>query len=199
MGILIKAIMYLDIFILVVLLYAIWKGWTHGLLRELVSTLGFIAGLVIACLCYGTLGEYLAVGGTQVNIITSLIAFFLLWIVAPIALGGVATVITSALNKIGFISLPNRLGGVAVSLVKYAVLLSVVLNVMQGLHILSPERQAGSHLLEPVTSITQRMARAAVSKATTAFQNDTIEKNDTIWVDVSRKPASTPLTNPSAR
>lgn len=179
--------MYLDIFIVVVMLYALWKGWTHGLLRELVSLLGFIGGLIIACLCYSSLGEYLAVSGTQVNIITSIIAFFLLWIIVPIALGTVATVITKALSHIGILSLPNHLGGAVVSIAKFLLLMSFVLNVMQGLRILSPERQEGSHLLAPVTAITGLLTHSVVQAATTKTITDTIQENDTVWVDVSHK------------
>ena len=179
--------MYIDLFIVVVVLYALWKGWTHGLLRELVSLLGFIGGLIIACLCYSSLGEYLAVSGTQANIITSIIAFFLLWIIAPIALGAVATVMTKALNHIGLISVPNRIGGAAVSIAKYLLLMSFVLNVMQGLRIMSPERQEGSRLLAPVTAITGLLSHSVVQAATTKTINDTIQENDTVWVDVSKK------------
>ena len=179
--------MYIDIFIIVVVLYAFWKGWTHGLLRELVSTLGFIVGLIVACLCYSSLGEYLAVSGTQINIVTSVIAFFLLWIVVPIVLGAVATVITKALNHIGLLSLPNRIGGALVSIAKYLLLMSFVLNVMQGLRILSPDRQEGSRLLAPVTAITDLLSHSVVEAATTRTTNDTIQQNDPVWVDVSKK------------
>lgn len=177
--------MYLDCFIVIVLLYALWKGWNNGLLRELVSSLGFIAGLVIACLFYGTLGEHLAVGGSKLNMFSSIVAFFLLWIIAPIVLGTVATVVTKALNRLTLISLPNRLAGMGVSVLKYLLFMSLALNVMDSLHILNSDRKDGSHLLEPVSAFTGLLAHSVMDAAAPiVVQNDTVRQNDTIWVEV---------------
>lgn len=178
--------MYLDIFIIVVMLYALWKGWSNGFLKELVSLLGFIVGLVIACMFYAQLGKYLSADGSSLNILTSIVAFFVIWIIVPIALGTVATVITKVLNRLGAISLPNRLGGMAVSVAKYLLLMSLVLSAMHSLGILSRERQESSHLFEPVTSVTGLLARSVMSSIQPRqVQNDTITSNDTIWVEVN--------------
>lgn len=176
--------MYLDIFIAVVAVYALWKGWLNGMLRELVSTLGFIAGLIVACLCYSLLGKYLAVNGTKINIITSIIAFFLLWIIVPISLGAVATSLTKGLKRIGSLSVLNRIGGALVSMAKYLLLMSFVLSIMQGLGILSKERQEDSRLLGPVTAVTTLFTHSVVEAATTTTINNTEVQTDTIWVDV---------------
>lgn len=177
--------MYLDIFIIVVMLYALWKGWGNGFLKELVSLLGFIVGLVIACMFYGHLGKYLSADGSSLNIMTSIVAFFLLWIIVPIALGTVATIITKVINRIGVISLPNRLGGMAVSAGKYLLLISLVLSAMHSLGILSRERQESSHLFAPVTSFTGLLSHSVMSSMQPRqIQSDTITSNDTIWVEV---------------
>lgn len=178
--------MFLDIFVIVLTLYAIWKGWNNGLLRELVSTLGFLGGFIIAILCYKTIGKYLAVNGSEVNMLTSIVAFLLLWVVSPIVLGTVATLFTKALNHLKFISLPNRLGGAAISLFKYILLMSLVLNMMSFLHILSEERKQDSMLLEPITSVTGLLAHGVSNAMSpTVVQNDTITQSDTVWIDVS--------------
>lgn len=177
--------MYIDIFIIVILLFAIWKGWENGFLHELVSSLGFILGLIVACLCYRYVGQYLTVNGTSTNIITSIIAFFGLWIIAPIALGTVATSITKILNKLPLLSLPNRIGGMFVSGFKYLLLLSLALNVMSAIHILNPKRAEGSRLMEPTTSVTKLLTRSVTQAVTPhTIQHDTIQQNDTVWIEV---------------
>ena len=70
--------MTLDIFIIAILLWAGFNGWKKGLLKELISMGGFLLGLIIAATCYSTLGEYLAVNGSQVNMLTSIVAFLIL-------------------------------------------------------------------------------------------------------------------------
>ena len=173
--------MYLDIFILIVALYAVWKGWSHGFLKELVSLLGFFAGLLVAALCYQYLGEYLTVTGSQVNMITSVVAFLILWIVVPMVLGVGATLITKVLNRTLIIGTLNHIGGVAVSVLKYGILLSCALNVMGSLHILNPERTVGSQLYEPVKQISLSALSTVSDKMQAEPEN---EKNDTVWIDV---------------
>ena len=128
----------IDLFILVLMIWAAFNGWRNGFIKEVVSSVGFLAGLLIAATCYSTFGEYLAVTGTESNMFTSVVAFFLLWIVVPIVLGLVANILTKALKGMQ-LGLPNSILGALVSLVKYVVLISCVLNVMQALHILNEE------------------------------------------------------------
>lgn len=178
--------MYLDIFVLVVAVYAIWKGWSNGFLKEMVNMLGFILGLIVASTCYSTLGEYLKVEGSTLNMLTSIAAFLILWIIVPIGLGAAATILTKTLNRMGFISLPNRIGGVLVNIIKYALLLSLVLNMMSTLNILNDERKENSICYEPLTGITKYLAHSAFDAVVpTVAQHDTIIQNDTVWIDVT--------------
>ena len=186
--------MYIDIFILVVALWAVVNGWRNGFLKELTSGIGWLIGLLIAATCYSYLGKYLTIEGTEVNVATNVIAFFILWILVPIVLGFAATVLTSTLKTLK-LNLPNRLFGVLVSLIKYVVLLSCALYVMNGLQILDAERTEGSVLYEPTknaVSTTFKMLgwdkkipnsgnQAADGKRTYDF-----EPGDTIWVDMTK-------------
>ena len=174
--------MYLDIFVVVVALYALWKGWSHGFLKELVSLLGFFAGLLVAALCYRYLGTHLTVTGTRFNMITSIVAFLLLWIVLPMTLGVVATVISKAVNHILVIGKINRFGGAVVSVVKYAILLSCVFNVMNSLHIANPARIKDSRLYEPVSQITLTAVHGFSSDSLSTAPQPT--EDDTVWIDV---------------
>ena len=146
--------MYLDIFIGIILIFALVRGLMNGFVKELASTIGFLVGLFVAATCYQTLGEYLTVDGSEVNMFTSIVAFLLLWIIVPIIFGLLATLITKALDLTA-LGIANRIGGGILSMVKYLVLLSCVLNVMVSLNILNSERTEGSVMLEPVQFITK--------------------------------------------
>ena len=65
----------LDIFLLIVLLWAIYDGWHDGFVKQLASAVGFLLGLFVAATFYSTLGEYLTVDGSQTNMMTSVVAF----------------------------------------------------------------------------------------------------------------------------
>ena len=153
--------MYLDIFIGIVMVFALVRGMMNGFIKEIASTIGFLLGLLVAATCYETLGEYLTVDGSEVNMFTSIVAFLLLWIIVPIIFGLLATLITKLLNLTG-LGIINRLLGGVLSMAKYLVLLSCVLNVMVSLNILNNERTEGSVMLEPVQFITKfAMERAS--------------------------------------
>ncbi len=173
--------MYIDIFILVIIAWALYNGWKNGLLRELASTVGFFGGLLIAALCYETLGEYLTVTGSEVNMTTSIFAFFLLWIIVPIALGAAASVLTKALKAINLDGINCLLGGV-VSVLKYTLLMSCVFNMMSVLGIMNEERTADSRFYEPTkTLLTLCFNHPIVSE----YLPDT-SMPDTLWVDFLR-------------
>ncbi len=175
--------MYIDLFVGVLLLWAVYSGYRNGLFKELVSTLGILLGLIVAALCYGKLGEYLTVDGSEVNMATSIVAFLLLWIVVPIILGLVASLFTKALDviRLGFL---NRLLGVGVSVVKYALLLSCLLNAMQALHILNEERVKDSMVYEPALALMGK----AFDQVIKPTYHHVIEEThiDTLWVDFSK-------------
>ena len=174
----------IDLFILVLMIWAAFNGWRNGFIKEVVSSVGFLAGLLIAATCYSTFGEYLAVTGTETNMFTSVVAFFLLWIVGPIVLGLVANILTKALTGMQ-LGLPNSILGALVSLVKYVVLISCVLNVMQALHILNEEKTVDSKLYAPVTGVLQWLWENH-GTLMPADEADTL-KNDTVWVDMTNR------------
>ena len=174
----------IDLFILVLMIWAAFNGWRNGFIKEVVSSVGFLAGLLIAATCYSTFGEYLAVTGTESNMFTSVVAFFLLWIVVPIVLGLVANILTKALKGMQ-LGLPNSILGALVSLVKYVVLISCVLNVMQAVHILNEEKTVDSKLYAPVTGVLQWLWENH-GTLMPADEADTL-KNDTVWVDMTNR------------
>lgn len=148
------SVMYIDIFIGVVLLWAVFNGWRQGLLREIVSAGGWIAGIVLAILCYKFLMPYLSVDGSKLNIGTSIVAFLILCIIIPIVLGQVAVVATKTL-KVLHLGWANSLAGAAVSVLKFGVLLSFAFNVMTlpQINLLPEDKTADSRLFSPTVSL----------------------------------------------
>lgn len=175
----------IDLFILIVVVWALFNGWKTGFIKEVTSTIGTLVGLFIAATCYSIFGEYLAVDGSETNMVTSIIAFFLLWIVVPIVLGFVANVVTKSLKGMQ-LGMPNSILGALVSVLKYILILSCVLNVMQSLNILNTEKAESSRLLSPVTGA----VRVFFPKNSTAVSSpDTTQTTtpDTVWVDMTKK------------
>ncbi len=177
----------LDIFILVVLAWAVLSGWRNGLIKEIASAIGFLFGLFIAATCYSTFGSYLAVNGSEGNMITSIAAFFILWICAPIVLGLAANVLTKCFKNT-FIGGINSIGGIVVSVIKFTILLSCILSAMSALHILNEERTADSKLYEPVKGVLSTLVDWAITPKdevnTITPADKAATAGDTIWVDV---------------
>lgn len=184
----------LDLFIIVVLAWAGWRGWRAGLIKEVVSAVGFFAGLLIAAVLYETLGEYLAVNGTESNMVTSLIAFFLLWIVVPIMLGMAGNMLTRFLKgmKLG---IPNSILGALVGVFKFWVLLCCVLYAMGALHILNEERVNESRLYGVVMGPAHLFVHGDAPAADSTEQ----VKADTVWVQMNDSTATQRAATKSVR
>lgn len=178
----------LDIFIIVVILWALFSGWKNGLVKEIASFGGYLFGLFIAATCYSSFGEYLAVNGTESNMLTSIVAFFILWIITPIVLGLAANVFTKVLKSLHLGGI-NSIAGAALSLVKFVMLLSCVLSAMSALHILNEERTNSSVLYNPVKSILSNTINWVMEDNVPAAQDndDTTTVSDTVWIDVPKK------------
>ncbi len=174
--------MFIDIAIVIIALWALFKGWQNGLLKELVSTAGFIVGLIVASLFYSFLGEYLGMDGTA-TYITNILAFIILWIITPIVLGFVANSLTAALLGLQ-LGWPNSLLGAAISFTKYLILLSCVFNVMSILGIVNPTKADRSHLYVPVRNALSVMF-SGMQQAANAYYEET-HKDDTLWVHFDR-------------
>lgn len=178
--------MFIDIFIVILFIWALFNGWRNGFLKEVVSAGGFIVGLLVAALFYQTLGEYLTVDGSKVNMVTSIVAFLILWIMTPCILGFVANNLTRALRGMR-LGLPNSLLGAAVSALKFLILISCVLNMMNVLGIMNPERTRDSHLYGPVKGALTFIFHEAATAASEQLEE---MKNDTTWIYLNSDPAA---------
>ena len=187
----------LDLFILVIIGWSLYNGWRAGFLREVLSTAGILVGLFGASLAYSVFGETLAVStGSQVNMVTNIVAFFLLWIIIPLALGFAATLLTKVMRKLQLGSI-NAAAGAGLSLIKYVILLSCLLTAMHSLGILNEERVEKSVLYRPVSGVLSWAVDAVFNNDEDAHKvthrngsgthndaanSDDSDQSDTVWV-----------------
>ena len=146
--------MYIDLFICVLLLWAVISGWRDGFLKEVFSTLGVVLGLVIAgALYFYVASDYFKITGSDTNQWLNVGAFLILWIALPLVMGLIANILTKALEGM-FLGLPNSILGAVFSIVKFGILISCVLSMMGNLKILDKKMVNESKLYEPVVSLT---------------------------------------------
>ncbi len=155
--------MYLDIFLLVVILLAAYSGWKNGFVKELLSIGGVIGGILIACIIYYFASEYLYLTGPGANMTTNIIAFIVLCLVVPFALSFLANGLTKLVREI-HLGIFNSIAGCALSVIKYVLILSFAFNIMEFLHIMNREYTADSRLYGAVTSALPFVRDAAKQK-----------------------------------
>lgn len=147
---------FIDFIILLLAIWAVYRGWRAGFLKEIISMIGFFVGLFLAAALYSNFGEYLAPKIGASPGVSDVIAFILIWVVVPILLGMVANILTKTLKgmKLG---LPNSILGAALSTMKYLVLMSCIFNVMSAIGITGPEKTKDSVLYNPVKDALGKM------------------------------------------
>lgn len=117
----------MDILIYIVLIVGAIIGFKQGAFKQVAHFLGVAAGLLIAATLYHQFGDFLAdKTGASIGF-GRLIAFVLIVIVVPIALGWIAAFLTEFLKKLK-LNFLNRLIGAVVGVICYAVVLSFALN-----------------------------------------------------------------------
>ena len=117
----------MDILIYIVLIVGAVIGFKQGAFKQVAHFLGVAVGLLIAATLYHQFGDFLAdKTGASIGF-GRLIAFVLIVIIVPLALGWIAAFLTEFLKnlKLNFL---NRIIGALVGVVCYAVILSVALN-----------------------------------------------------------------------
>lgn len=164
----------LDIFFLLVLIAGAWKGWTSGLLKEILGLVGVFVGLYVAHLLYEQVGYHLAPHiGTSPGI-ANILAFILIWMGVPILLGLLGSFLTKVLEWAGLDGL-NHLGGALVSILKYGLLLGALCNVLAITHLVSEESQQRSILFQPLrqsTSIAFELAKSQWQEVQSSRTNE---------------------------
>lgn len=178
--------MYIDIFIGVLLVWAIFSGWRNGFVKELFSTIGIIAGLLLAAVVYLYFGDTVfAVNGSEANMVLSIGAFLLIWIALPLVFGLIATVITGAIKGLQ-LGIPNSLLGMLFSLAKFVLIISCALNMMLQLDILDKAKIKDSVLFEPAVHLLPFIDKETGITDSVKEGLDQITLPDTVWIEMDK-------------
>jgi len=102
---------WLKVVIGLALLYGTVSGWRNGLMKELLSSGGFIIGLVLAWYFH----DYVAGGGVM--------GFIIIVIAAPVALGFLAMLLNVFFDHMFVLGTMNRFAGALVGFLKFAILI----------------------------------------------------------------------------
>ena len=152
-----------DIFFLIVLLVGALKGWSNGLLKEVLGLIGVFIGLYVAYLLYERVGYQLAPRIGCSPTIANVLAFAFLWLGVPILLGFLSSLLTKILEWAGLDSV-NSLAGAIVSIIKYAIILGALCNVLSITQFVKEEARQNSLLFEPLRQSTSMAFELAKSQ-----------------------------------
>ena len=120
----------IDIIILIALGAGVIVGFMKGFIRQLASILGLIVGLLAAKALYTSLAVKLCPTVTDSMTVAQILAFVIIWIAVPLIFTLVASVLTKALEAVSLGWL-NRMLGAGLGALKYLLLVSLVICVIQ--------------------------------------------------------------------
>jgi membrane protein required for colicin V production len=130
--------MILDIVFVVVMIYAVWKGYQRGLIVGIFSLLAVIVGLAAAMKLSTVAAEKLSKLITIPEQWLPIIAFAVVFFVVVLAIRFVATIIEKAAEKVMMGSI-NKLGGVALYAATHTIIFSVLLFYAEQMKLIQPE------------------------------------------------------------
>ena len=145
----------LDIVILVVLAYGLFVGFRSGLIMQLTTLVAVGAG-IWGAIKFSDRVELWLTDQVELGTMTGSVSFALTFIAILIAVNLLGRMLTKMLDM-AMLSLPNRLAGAALAGMKYALILSALIQSAEGagmLDILLPEeKRQESMLFEPVSAL----------------------------------------------
>lgn len=144
---------YIDIIIIILLIFAAISGFSKGLIAELVSLAALILGIWGAIRFSGITSEFLIdnfnVGTEHLKIISFIVTFVVIVILVHI----VGNVIHKMVETV-MLGPVNKLAGMVFGVLKSALILSVILVIFDKIdsdvEIISPETKAKSKLYGPI-------------------------------------------------
>jgi membrane protein required for colicin V production len=148
---------YIDMFIMVLLVYAVFKGITRGFVLQLASLVAIVAGIYLALKFSGFTARFLikywAVDYEYLYIVSLAITFALVFIMVNM-LGNMLEKVVEAAQ----LSFLNKLAGAFFNVCKVILITGVLLlfidRVDNRINLLPKNAREGSFFYKPVTSIT---------------------------------------------
>lgn len=120
----------IDIFILIIVGLGFLFGIKKGFIKQLATLLGVITGLLAAKILYVSLAEKISPMLNDSITLAQTIAFIAIWIAVPLVFSLIASMLTKALEIVSLGWL-NRLLGAVLGALKYLLLLSILISVIE--------------------------------------------------------------------
>lgn len=154
------SVSYIDIVILLFLLYGAFRGFSKGLIIEVATLAGLVLGVFIAVrysvYTEGILRDFLNISSRYLSYIALGITFLLVMI-AVYLLGKLLTRLIDIIS----LGLVNKLLGTLMGIAKYFIIVCVVLMIVDALddkfHFISEETKEKSFLFYPFLNFAQKM------------------------------------------
>lgn len=177
----------IDLAIIVILAWGAVRGWGTGFIKQFVSLLGFIVGLIIAIIFYSPVAKVLVSLLTISTSLASIIAFLFLWVIIPIVLGVIANLLTKTLKAV-HLNMPNSVFGMFLGVFKYLLFLSCIFNVNKIVNLVEPSVTYKSYLYEPVEKSFAPIFQIVKLKSSEFFDD---AKKTNNWLDTANKKIET--------
>ena len=130
--------MFIDILVIILLIFAIYKGLRNGLVVAIFSFLAFVIGLAAALKLSTVVAEYLGNSTSISQRWLPVLAFAIVFLIVVflVRLGAKAIEGMLRLVMLGWL---NKIGGLIFYVLLYLFIFSVILFYAEQLHILKPE------------------------------------------------------------
>ena len=117
----------LDIILALVLVFGAVQGFRKGIIAQLCGIVGVLLGAWLAFKFGAKLGDWI---GVELN---EIVAYVIVFLVAVLVAGLMGRIATAVLKATG-LGILNRLGGLALSVVEYALILSLLLGLFERIN-----------------------------------------------------------------
>lgn len=136
--------MIIDVLFIIILVFAIYKGWRNGFVVAILSVVGLIIGLVAAMKLSAITASYLK-DSTNISVRwLPFISFVIVFIAVMLVIRLLASLITKTMEVVA-LGWANKLAGILLYAVIYTIVFSVVLFYIQKVHIISDQSIEQSH------------------------------------------------------
>lgn len=152
----------IDWIILILLLLGVFRGWRTGLVKQIISIGGLVAGLLIAKLCYAMVGDALAPHLGHQTTLAQILAFILIWIAVPAILGLLGELVTTVLDKLFVLGTVNSILGALLGLIKFQLLIGSLIWVLGATNIIGEATMQQSVLCKPLKTVPEALYTALI-------------------------------------
>ncbi|MBP7498130.1 MAG: CvpA family protein [Bacteroidales bacterium] len=146
---------FLDIILLLPLLWGVYKGFSKGLVVELASIVALILGIYLSIHCSGYAAKILVNSFGLTSKYINLIAFAVTFIAVIFIVYALAKLIEKLLDLVA-LKFINKLLGALLSLLKYAFILSVILFIINAFDtnkkLIGKKQRSQSYLYSPLSA-----------------------------------------------